>query len=85
MAVSSSEHDEAKKELESYLNKRMRIRISDGRVIDGIFLCTDRDCNIVLGNCEEFFSQDEVGMKMYQVEHYTELGLWSMGEYIALS
>ena len=56
-----SEHDQAKAELESYLNKRMRVGISDGRVIDGMFLCTDRDCNIVLGNCEEFLSQGEVG------------------------
>ncbi len=55
------EHDKARTELESYLNKRMRIGITDGRVIDGMFLCTDRDCNIVLGNCEEFLSQDEVG------------------------
>lgn len=63
--ASASEEDlegaEVRKELESYLNKRMRIGISDGRVIDGLFLCTDRDCNIVLGNCEEFLSQDEVG------------------------
>ncbi len=58
----SPEYEEAKRELESYLNKRMRIGISDGRVIDGMFLCTDKDCNIVLGNCEEFLSQDEVGM-----------------------
>ena len=58
-----SEHDEAKRELESYLNKRMRIGISDGRVIDGMFLCTDRDSNIVLGNCEEFLSQEEVGKR----------------------
>lgn len=57
----NSEDAEARKELESYLNKRMRIGISDGRVIDGLFFCTDRDCNIVLGNCEEFLSQDEVG------------------------
>ena len=61
-ASSCLEHDEARKELESYLNKRMRIGISDGRVIDGMFLCTDMECNIVLGNCEEFLSQDEVGM-----------------------
>lgn len=58
----STRHSEARRELESYLNKRMRIGISDGRVIDGMFLCTDKDCNIVLGNCEEFLSQDEVGM-----------------------
>ena len=57
----SSRHDQARRELEGYLNKRMRIGLSDGRVIDGMFLCTDKDCNIVLGNCEEFLSQDEVG------------------------
>ena len=57
----SCEDSDVRKELESYLNKRMRIGISDGRIIDGLFLCTDRDCNIVLGNCEEFLSQDEVG------------------------
>lgn len=48
--------------LKSYLNKRMRVAISDGRVIDGNFLCTDRDSNIVLGNCEEFSSQEELGV-----------------------
>lgn len=62
----SSSHYEARKELESYLNKRMRIGLSDGRVIDGMFLCTDKDCNLVLGNCEEFLSQDEVGMSNLQ-------------------
>jgi len=53
---------EARALLTGYLNKRMRVVISDGRVIDGNFLCTDKDSNIVLGNCEEFFSQEEVGM-----------------------
>ena len=47
--------------LEGYLNKRMRVVISDGRVIDGNFVCTDRDRNMVLGNCEEFFSTSDVG------------------------
>ena len=47
--------------LTSYLNKRMRVVISDGRVIDGNFLCSDRDSNIVLGNCEELSSLQEVG------------------------
>ncbi len=51
----------AKELLKSYLNKRMRVAISDGRVIDGNFLCTDRDSNIVLGNCEEFSSQEDLG------------------------
>lgn len=53
---------EARALLTSYLNKRMRVVISDGRVIDGNFLCSDRDSNIVLGNCEELSSLQEVGM-----------------------
>lgn len=59
--TSTAEHDRARKKLESYLKRRMRINISDGRVIDGLFLCTDNACNIVLANCEEFLSQEEVG------------------------
>ena len=51
----------AKELLAGYLNKRMRVVISDGRVIDGNFLCTDRDKNIVLGNCEEFACQEDLG------------------------
>lgn len=56
------EGSKAREELEGYLDKRMRVSLSDGRVIDGMFLCTDKDCNMVLGNCEEFLSQEEVGM-----------------------
>lgn len=47
--------------LRSYLNKRMRVVISDGRVVDGNFLCTDKDRNMVLGNCEEYSSARELG------------------------
>lgn len=54
------EHDEAKALLTSYLNRRMRVVISDGRVMDGQFLCTDSDRNMVLGSCEEFFSEEEI-------------------------
>ncbi|KAL5490990.1 hypothetical protein EMCRGX_G016201 [Ephydatia muelleri] len=52
--------DQGKAVLEGYLNRRMRVVISDGRVIDGNFVCTDRDRNMVLGNCEEFFSTSDV-------------------------
>ena len=57
----------AKELLKGYLNKRMRVANSDGRVIDGNFLCTDRDSNIVLGNCEEFASQKDLGSWPSQV------------------
>lgn len=26
----------------------------DGRILTGLFLCTDRDANIILGMCSEF-------------------------------
>ena len=56
-----SRHQEARDRLLGYLNKRMRVFLSDGRVIIGNFLCTDRDSNLVLGSCEEYLSQDDLG------------------------
>lgn len=47
--------------LKELLVKRLRIAIKDGRVIDGHFMCTDNACNIVLSNCEEFLTQEDVG------------------------
>ncbi len=37
----------------------MRIVLSDGRVLVGIFLCTDRSSNVILGSCTECLSQAE--------------------------
>lgn len=54
------ECEKARALLTGYLNERMRVTISDGRVIDGRLICTDRDCNLVLSNCEEFLSQEEM-------------------------
>ncbi|XP_071037385.1 N-alpha-acetyltransferase 38, NatC auxiliary subunit [Parasteatoda tepidariorum] len=39
--------------LRSWLNKNMRIEMTDGRILYGIFLCTDRDRNVILGSCAE--------------------------------
>ncbi|KAI1296720.1 Protein SEC13 -like protein [Halotydeus destructor] len=43
-----------KEKLESWLNKSMKIEMTDGRTLVGIFLCTDRDKNVILGNCLEY-------------------------------
>lgn len=48
------EKSEKRKLLESWLNKIMKIKISDGRTLIGSFLCTDQDRNIILGSCQEF-------------------------------
>ncbi len=40
--------------LQSWLNKIIKVKISDGRRLIGSFLCTDREMNIILGSCQEF-------------------------------
>lgn len=49
--------------LESWLNKNMRIEMTDGRVLIGIFLCTDRDRNVILGSCAEYLQAESKLMK----------------------
>lgn len=54
------EKSEKRKLLESWLNKIMRVKISDGRTLIGSFLCTDQDRNIILGSCQEFVGSSGV-------------------------
>ncbi|CAL9694670.1 unnamed protein product [Knipowitschia caucasica] len=68
--------------LEGLLNKNMRIRMTDGRTLVGLFLCTDRDCNVILGSAQEFlkstdtFSQGEprvLGLAMIPGHHIVSI------------
>ncbi|XP_047453656.1 N-alpha-acetyltransferase 38, NatC auxiliary subunit [Mugil cephalus] len=78
--VSSS--SQARHKLEGLLNKNMRIRMTDGRTLVGLFLCTDRDCNVILGSAQEFlkstdtFSQGEprvLGLAMIPGHHVVSI------------
>ncbi|KAJ3023938.1 hypothetical protein HKX48_009146 [Thoreauomyces humboldtii] len=40
--------------LQSFLNERMRVTISDGRVFIGYFMCIDSARNLILSSSEEF-------------------------------
>ncbi|CAM1304464.1 Uncharacterised protein g3776 [Pycnogonum litorale] len=42
--------------LRCWLNKNMKIRMTDGRTLVGIFLCTDKDKNVILGSCSEYLN-----------------------------
>lgn len=42
------------KKLESYLNFKSRIKITDGRLFIGTFVCIDKEKNIILAHTEEF-------------------------------
>ncbi|RZC41769.1 N-alpha-acetyltransferase 38, NatC auxiliary subunit [Asbolus verrucosus] len=47
--------------LRSWLNKSLRIQMFDGRVLVGVFLCTDRDANVILGSCTEYLPAENTG------------------------
>lgn len=48
-----------KKLLKSWLNKHMKILLSDGRTLLGTFLCTDKDQNVILGSCTETMPEED--------------------------
>ena len=57
----SSKHsaNSAREKLRSYLGSQMKVVISDGRVLIGEFMCTDKDKNLILGNCDEYIPMSE--------------------------
>ncbi|XP_072573486.1 N-alpha-acetyltransferase 38, NatC auxiliary subunit isoform X1 [Paramormyrops kingsleyae] len=82
MEMSSLSTSPARQKLENLLNKSMRIRMTDGRTLVGLFLCTDRDCNVILGSAQEFlkstdsFSQGEprvLGLAMIPGHHVVSI------------
>uniref|UniRef100_A0A0B6ZEJ4 Sm domain-containing protein n=1 Tax=Arion vulgaris TaxID=1028688 RepID=A0A0B6ZEJ4_9EUPU len=53
-AKSMEVRNASRQKLERWLNKSMRIKMTDGRTLIGTFVCTDCDCNIIMGSCEEY-------------------------------
>ena len=58
---STSEHsaNSAREKLSSYLGSQMKVVISDGRILIGEFMCTDKERNLILGNCDEYIPMSE--------------------------
>jgi len=54
-----SQKSDAVQRLEALLNKNLKIKMSDGRTLLGIFLCTDRDRNVILGSCQEYLNSPD--------------------------
>lgn len=54
-----------KNKLSKWLNHYMRVKITDGRVLIGIFLCTDANQNIILGQCQEFVNSTRMFTFIY--------------------
>ena len=47
--------------LKGMLNKLMKVKLSDGRILIGVFLCTDKESNVILGSCAEYVVQQKIG------------------------
>ena len=54
---------EAKEKFKSWLGQIMRVKLSDGRNVMGQFMCTDSECNIILGMASEYIEEGEVDRK----------------------
>ncbi|EZA47656.1 hypothetical protein DMN91_012570 [Ooceraea biroi] len=75
-----SEESPAKQKLRSWLNRNLRIEMTDGRVLKGAFLCTDRDANVILGSCSEYLSTEHtearvLGLVMVPGRHIVSIHL----------
>ncbi|KAL1376259.1 hypothetical protein pipiens_016999 [Culex pipiens pipiens] len=47
----------SRKKLRSWLNNTFRVKMSDGRILIGMFVCTDADANVILGLTSEYTEQ----------------------------
>lgn len=70
----------AKQKLRGWLNRHLRIEMTDGRILKGAFLCTDRDANVILGSCTEFLSMEHnearvLGLVMVPGRHIVSIHL----------
>lgn len=68
-----------KQKLKSWLNRHLRIKMTDGRILTGAFLCTDRDANVILGLCSEYLSENSearaLGLVMVPGRHIVTIHL----------
>lgn len=57
-AVRNKQISPSRARLQLWLYRAMRIVITDGRILIGVFLCTDSKANIILGVCTEYTRND---------------------------
>ena len=49
----------ALEQVQGLLGKKLRVSISDGRVIEGDLQCMDKDLNIILGSAIEYYGIED--------------------------
>merc|ERR1712193_436079 len=50
---------DAENQMYEWIGRKMKIKITDNRVLIGKFMCTDRDSNLILNNTEEFLTENK--------------------------
>lgn len=56
---------DGKRRLAQWLNKQMKIEMTDGRIIIGDFVCTDKDANIILSSSVETYNVESEYLARY--------------------
>jgi small nuclear ribonucleoprotein (snRNP)-like protein len=66
--------------LRSLLNKTLQVKLTDGRILIGQFLCIDKDANLIIGSAVEYSTDNisaeprTLGLAMIPGRHAT--GIW---------
>ncbi|KAF6032820.1 hypothetical protein EB796_008865 [Bugula neritina] len=74
---------DGRSKLQQWLNQTLRVEITDGRLLIGVFSCTDKDANIILSQCDEFlpagYPQEprKLGLAMIPGQHIKKLEVMS--------
>lgn len=55
----------------------MKINLTDGRILVGIFMCTSRDASILLGNCDQYFNENGKFLKKINLTIFKYLFLFA--------
>lgn len=60
MASESKWFSAGRRRLRQWLNRYLKIEMTDGRNLVGVFLCTDQSMNVILGNCSEYLRAEDI-------------------------
>jgi len=80
--LNKSPATDGKQKLRRLLNRNMKITMTDGRTLIGMFLCTDKNCNVILGSCQEYLNYELVEAqqkRQQQLQQKSESPLSSEG------
>jgi len=79
--ATSSLPNDGRAYLRSLLNKTLEVRLTDGRILLGQFLCIDKDANLIIGSAVEYSKENSgeprtLGLAMIPGRHVTTI--WSV-------